>query len=121
MIAAPRMPRLTPVCSIAAIQGRHAFGHVSDSSDAPTAHSPPMPSAAMNRKSSSCHHVCAKAHSPVKSAYVRMVSESARLRPRMSPSRPKNAPPSAQPSRNAAWMYALFSFTPGSALLDARR
>src|SRR4051794_29670146 len=37
----------------------------------------------------------------------------------MSPSRPKNDPPSAHPRRNAAWMYALFSFTPGSALVAA--
>jgi hypothetical protein len=62
------MPRLTPVWSIAAIHGRHAFGHVSESSEAPTAHSPPIPSAAMKRNSISCHHVCAKAHSPVQIA-----------------------------------------------------
>ena len=49
---AARMPTLTPVWSTAAIQGRHWRGQVSDSSDAPTAHSPPMPSAARNRKMS---------------------------------------------------------------------
>ena len=43
-------PRLTPVCSTAAIHGRQRRGQVSDSSDAPTAHSPPMPSAARKRK-----------------------------------------------------------------------
>ena len=59
---------LTPVCSTAAIQGRQRLGHVSDSSDAPTAHSPPMPSAARNRKMSRCHHVCAKDENPVKNA-----------------------------------------------------
>ena len=68
MIAASRIPRLTPVCSIAAIHGRHAFGQVSESSDAPTAHSPPIPSAAMKRNSISCHQFCAKAHSPVQIA-----------------------------------------------------
>ena len=61
-------PRFTPVCSTAAIHGRHRFGQVSESSDEPTAHSPPMPSAETNRKMSSCHQVCAKKESPVNSA-----------------------------------------------------
>jgi len=34
---APRIPMFTPLCNTAAIQGRHFFGHVSESSDAPTA------------------------------------------------------------------------------------
>ena len=66
--AAARMPRLTPVWSTAASHGRHAFGQVSVSSDAPTAHSPPMPSAATNRNSISCHQVWESAQSPVHSA-----------------------------------------------------
>ena len=65
---AARMPKLTAHCSTAAIQGRHFFGQVSESSDAPTAHSPPMPRAARKRKIISCHHVCAKKDNPVKSA-----------------------------------------------------
>ena len=43
---AMRMPTLTPVCSTAAIQGRHCRGQLSASSDAPMAHSPPTPKAA---------------------------------------------------------------------------
>ena len=39
-----------------------------ESSDAPTAHSPPMPSAARKRKIIRCHHVCAKNESPVNAA-----------------------------------------------------
>ena len=35
-----------------------ARGQVSESSDEPTAHSPPMPRAARNRKIRSCHQVC---------------------------------------------------------------
>ena len=35
----------------------HFFGHVSERSVEPTAHSPPMPRAARNRKIISCHHV----------------------------------------------------------------
>ena len=64
---ATRMPTLTAVCSTAAIQGRQLRGQVSESSAAPTAHSPPMPSAARKRKISNCHQVCAKYDSPVKS------------------------------------------------------
>ena len=59
---------LTPLWSTAAIQGRQRRGHVSDSNEAPTAHSPPMPRAARNRTMSSCHHVCTKKARPVKSA-----------------------------------------------------
>ena len=62
------MPTLTPVWSTAAIQGRQRRGQVSESNDAPTAHSPPMPSAARNRKISRCHQACAKKDSPVKAA-----------------------------------------------------
>jgi hypothetical protein len=51
------MPKFTAHCSTAAIQGRHFFGQVSESSEAPTAHSPPIPSAARNRKIISCHQV----------------------------------------------------------------
>ena len=58
----------TPVWSTAAIHGRQAFGHVSASSDAPTAHSPPMPSAATKRKIMSCHQVCDSEHKPVQIA-----------------------------------------------------
>ena len=59
------MPRLTPVWSTAAIQGRQRRGQVSESSEAPTAHSPPIPRAARNRKISRCHQVCAKNDRPV--------------------------------------------------------
>jgi hypothetical protein len=55
----------TPACSTAAIQGRHLRGHVSLSSDEPTAHSPPMPSAATKRKISSCHQAWATKLRPV--------------------------------------------------------
>ena len=58
----------TPVCSTAAIHGRQRRGQVSESSDEPTAHSPPMPSAARKRKIISCHQACAKNDSPVKRA-----------------------------------------------------
>ena len=45
------------VWSTAAIHGRQRLGQVSASSDEPTAHSPPMPSAARKRKMRRCHHV----------------------------------------------------------------
>src|SRR5689334_6074991 len=99
---ASNTPRFTPVCKTAAIHGRHLFGHVSESSDDPTAHSPPIPSAATKRKIINCHHVCAKNDRPVNTAYVKIVKLSARLRPKRSPTRPKNPPPNAQPIKNAA-------------------
>src|SRR5438105_2267341 len=97
---AKRMPIFTPLCKTAAIHARHDFGQVSARSDAPTAHSPPIPSAERNRNKKSCHHVCAKKDNPVKSAYVSTVRHSARLRPSRSPMRPNKPPPSAQPKRN---------------------
>ena len=68
VIEARRIPRLTPLWSVAAIQGRHRPGHVSDRSEAPTAHSPPIPRAARNRKISRCHQVWAIEESPVNRA-----------------------------------------------------
>ena len=62
------MPKFTAHCSTAAIQGRHFFGHVSESSEAPIAHSPPIPSAARKRKIINCHQFSAKNDRPVKSA-----------------------------------------------------
>src|ERR1043165_8010955 len=102
---------LTPVCGTAAIQARQRLGQVSERSDEPTAHSPPMPRAARNRKISRCHHVVAAAERPVKTAYVRIVGGGARLGPGRSPSRPKNPPPRAQPTRKAAWIHEVFSLT----------
>src|SRR5205085_1911114 len=96
------------------IHGRHFFGHVSASSEAPTAHSPPIPSAERNRQISNCHHVCAPDESPVNAAYVRIVRQSARLRPSKSPSLPKNAPPSAQPTRKDPLISAPCCATVGS-------
>ena len=64
---ASRTPTLTPVCRTAAIQGRQRRGQVSDSSEAPTAHSPPMPSADRKRKISRCHQLVARHDSPVNS------------------------------------------------------
>ena len=65
---ATNTPMFTPLCSTAASQGRHVLGQVSEMSDAPTAHSPPMPSAARKRKISRCHHSVEKYDSPVKQA-----------------------------------------------------
>ena len=59
------MPTLTAVCSTAASHGRQRLGQVSESSAAPTAHSPPMPSAARKRKINRCHQAWAKYDSPV--------------------------------------------------------
>ncbi len=92
----------TPVCSTAAIHGRQRVGQVSDSSDAPTAHSPPMPSAARNRKIIKCHQAWAKNDRPVKVAYVRIVSISAAAAAQPVANAAENPPPSAQPTRNAA-------------------
>ena len=58
----------TAVCSVAAIQGRHFFGQVSESSEAPTAHSPPMPRAERKRQTSRCVQSVHSAESPVKPA-----------------------------------------------------
>ncbi len=60
-------PMLTALCRTAAIHGRHRRGHVSESSAAPTAHSPPIPSAARKRQIRRCHQVWAKNDNPVKS------------------------------------------------------
>ena len=65
---APRTPRFTAVWSTAATHGRQRRGHVSESSDDPTAHSPPIPSAARNRNASNCHHVWAMNDRPVNTA-----------------------------------------------------
>ncbi len=107
-------PTFTADWSVAAIHGRHDRGQVSANSDAPTAHSPPMPSAARKRKTISICQFCEKALSPVKQEYAKIVSTSARLRPMRSPMRPKKAPPSAQPTRNAALMMAPCCDTAGS-------
>lgn len=48
------MPRFTAVCSTAASHFRQPLGHVLESSVEPTAHSPPMPSAAGKRKIRRC-------------------------------------------------------------------
>ena len=65
---ASMVPRLTALCSTAASQGRQRPGQVSEISADPTAHSPPMPSAARNRKSINCHQVWAKNDRPVNEA-----------------------------------------------------
>jgi hypothetical protein len=62
------MPMFTADWSAAASHGRHRRGQVSDNSEAPMAHSPPIPSAARNRKMSRCHQVRATEESPVKRA-----------------------------------------------------
>ena len=67
-MVATTTPKFTPLCSTAAIQGRHFAGQVSESMDAPTAHSPPMPNAARKRKIIKCHQVVAKQESPVNNA-----------------------------------------------------
>ena len=58
----------TPAWSTAEIHGRHRRGHVSEIRDEPTAHSPPIPSAATKRKIRSCHHAWATNDRPVKAA-----------------------------------------------------
>src|ERR1051325_869577 len=65
---ASNTPMFTPLCSTAAIHSRHDLGQVSESNDAPTAHSPPMPRAERNLNKKSCHQVCAKNESPVNKA-----------------------------------------------------
>ena len=65
---AAKIPKLTAHCRTAAIQGRHFLGQVSESNEAPMAHSPPMPSAARKRKIINCHQFWAKKAKPVNSA-----------------------------------------------------
>ena len=93
-------PVMYPDCNSALAQARCLPCSVSLTSAEPAAHSPPMPSAAMNRKISKCHHAVAKNDSPVNTAYVSTVSVSVRARPSRSPTRPKTAPPTAHPIRN---------------------
>src|SRR6185503_9229203 len=107
-------PTFTPLCRVAAIHGRQRRGQVSESREAPTAHSPPIPSAERNLKIINCHHVCAAEERPVNAAYVKIVRQSALLRPIRSPMRPKNAPPNAHPTRNDALMIAPCCATTGS-------
>lgn len=66
--AASKMPTFTADWSTAASQGRHRRGQVPESSEAPIAHSRPIPSAARNRNINKCTYVRATADSPVKSA-----------------------------------------------------
>ena len=65
---ASKMPMLTPLWSTAAIQGRQRRGQVSDSNEAPTAHSPPMPTAARNRTTTPTKARATRCSSPRRAA-----------------------------------------------------
>ena len=56
-------------------------GQLSDTSAAPLAHSPPMPSPRSARKIANCQRVCENPHAAVNTEYIRMLPISARVRP----------------------------------------
>ena len=80
------MPRALPRCF---------SGHVSLTSVAPLAHSPPMPMPSSTRNAANCHTFCAKPHANVNTEYRRMLKFSARVRPSLSARTPNNSPPIA--------------------------
>ncbi len=73
----------------------------------------------MNRKIISCHQVCAVEQS-ARADRVGQDGQRQRAAASEDVAEPaENAPPRAQPTRKAAWIYALFSFTAGSLELTA--
>ena len=75
---------------------RCAGGHVSLTSTAPDAHSPPMPMPSTPRHISSCATLCDVAAPSDAKEKIRIVPMSARVRPMRSASTPKISPPSAE-------------------------
>ena len=98
-LTSPRLSRPTsnmPTFAAAPIsparKARERSGQISVTSATPSAHSPPMPSEAMNRSTAMCQAALANPHMPVKIAYVAIDSAIARTRPIRSPSQPKSTP-----------------------------
>ena len=95
--AAAPLPIAHELCMNPSALPRVSAGHVSDTSAAPLAHSPPMPNPSSTRKMASCHMFCASPHRPVKIEYSRTLPMSARVRPRRSAITPNTSPPAAPP------------------------
>ena len=74
---------------------RCSAGHVSLTSTAPDAHSPPMPMPSSARQSSSCNIVCDVAAPSEQNEKIRIVAISARVRPMRSAITPNSRPPTA--------------------------
>ena len=74
---------------------RVGAGHDSDTSAAPLAHSPPMPSPRQTRNVASCQRFLDKPQSAVKIEYRRTLAIKARLRPYRSANTPNTNPPTA--------------------------
>ena len=74
---------------------RTRSGHVSETSAAPLAHSPPMPKPRKMRNTASCNADCANPQAAVKIEYNSTLNIRARVRPILSASTPKKMPPAA--------------------------
>src|SRR5262249_31391692 len=76
---------------------------------------------AINRVTRRCHGWVAKAPSPLNAAYVRMLSDIARMRPSRSPSQPKSTPPVAAPTRKPAMMIPFHGLIAASCFANDSR
>jgi hypothetical protein len=106
---------LTPVWRTAAIHGRQAFGHVSESEDAPTAHSP----ADAGRGDEAEDHQLPprfrkRAEARANCAGEDCEREGAAAADEIAEPAEERAA-GAQPARKAAWIQALFSLISGLA------
>ena len=100
-IVARNSPNGAAVYRSAPASTRRFSGTTSATIAAPAAHSPPMPSDAMMRKNTSVAMFGANAHAAVPTAYIIIVNNSVRVRPRRSAMRPKMMPPTAQPIKRS--------------------
>jgi hypothetical protein len=98
-ITAAMYPSAHPDCMMLMALVRCSGGHVSLTSTAPLAHSPPMPIPSRMRQIISCHTVCDVAAPREQKEKIRMVPISARVRPTRSAMTPKRMPPPAEVRR----------------------
>jgi hypothetical protein len=111
---AARVSRIAhPDCTMLIALLRCAGGHVSLTSTAPDAHSPPMPMPRIARHASSCATRCDVAAPREANEKIRIVAMSARVRPTRSATTPKTRPPTVDAASVAvASMPAVASPNP---------
>ena len=97
-MVARKSPTGAAVYNSAPASTRRRSGTTSATIAAPAAHSPPMPSDATIRNSTSIAMFGAAAQAAVPTAYIDIVNSSVRVRPMRSATRPKMMPPTAQPT-----------------------
>jgi hypothetical protein len=99
---AARVSRIAhPDCTMLIALLRCAGGHVSLTSTAPDAHSPPMPMPSTERQNRSCSTLCDVAAPSDANENTAIVPMSARVRSKRSATQPKISPPSPETTSGA--------------------